>query len=63
MQAWTYVWAAVLAIGLAIFVGLAVVVTIGGWGDIRALFRTLREQHDEEPPRTDPGDAGDTETA
>ena len=41
MQAWTYVWAAVLAFGLAIFVGLAVVVTIGGWGDIRALFRTL----------------------
>jgi hypothetical protein len=35
-----------LLLGLVLFFALAVVVAIGGFFDIRALFKTIREQHE-----------------
>ena len=46
MSGWAQFWAWFLGFGLVLFFGLAVVVTIGGFFDIRALFKTIREQHD-----------------
>ena len=36
-------WIAVIWIALVLYFGLAVVVIIGGAGDIKRLFRTLRQ--------------------
>jgi len=54
MDYWIGLWTAVLVLGLGIFIGLAVVVTVGGFRDIRALFRRIEQQHadaGEDPPR------------
>ncbi len=41
MNAWAHFWTWFLVLGLAVFFGLAIVVTIGGLYDIRALFHRL----------------------
>jgi len=46
MSWWAVFWTWFLVFGLAAFVGLAVVVAIGGLFDIRALFRTLGRRHE-----------------
>ena len=48
MAFWVNFWTWLLLFGLLLFLGLAVVVSIGGFLDIRALFSRVREQHDEE---------------
>lgn len=48
MSFWEFFWAALLIFGLAIFTGLAVVVAIGGFADIRAMFRNIDRQHERE---------------
>ena len=46
MAFWTQFWTWLLLFALVVFLGLAVVVSIGGLLDIRALFKTIRDQHD-----------------
>jgi hypothetical protein len=48
MAFWVNFWMWLLLFGLLLFLGLAVVVSIGGLIDIRALFKRVREQQDEE---------------
>ncbi len=47
VQHWIMLWKIVLIGGISLFAVLAVVVSIGGFFDIRRLFRTLRAQHAE----------------
>ncbi len=42
---WILLWKIVFIVGVGLFALLAVFVTIGGFFDIRRLFRTLHEQH------------------
>ena len=42
---WQILWAAVFLGGLVLFAGLAIVVSIGGFFDIRSLFKSIEEQH------------------
>jgi len=45
MEFWIKLWTVVLIAGLSIFATLAVVVSIGGFFDIRALFKNIEAQH------------------
>jgi len=45
MDGWIRFWSLVLCLGIGAFVSLSVVVTIGGYQDIRSLFRSIDEQH------------------
>ena len=45
MAFWVSFWGIVLVVGLAAFAVLAVLVTVGGFGDARAMFRRIEEQH------------------
>ncbi len=45
---WAYLWKIVLVGSLALFGGLAVWVSIGGYFDIKRLFATIAESHKEE---------------
>ena len=47
IEFWIGLWKVVLIVGIGLFATLAVVVTIGGAIDVRKLFRTLKEQHQE----------------
>jgi hypothetical protein len=44
MEFWALVWTLVLALSLGGFAVLAVVVTIGGWKDLRELLADLRKR-------------------
>jgi hypothetical protein len=48
MNFWINFWAFFFFVSLAIFAGLAVVVTIGGFFNIRSLFKSLGAKHKEE---------------
>ena len=48
VSAWATFWGWTLVITLAVFALLAVVVAIGGFFDVRELFRTIDEQHGEQ---------------
>ena len=51
MNFWINFWSIFFFASLAIFAGLAVVVTIGGFFNIRSLFKSLTnrvDQHDEQ---------------
>ena len=55
MDFWVDLWTVFFFASLAIFAGLAVVVSIGGFFNIRSLFRTLTKQtalQDETAPDT-----------
>ncbi len=41
VEFWKGFWALVLLLGCLLFLGLSIVVTVGGLGDVRALFRRL----------------------
>ena len=45
---WIYLWKIVLIGSLALFGGLAVWVTIGGYYDIKRLFATITESHEKD---------------
>ena len=53
VETWILVWKVVLIGGVVLFAALAVVVTIGGAIDVRDLFRTLREQHEQQQANSD----------
>ncbi len=44
MHAWATFWTWLLVIGLSVFFGLAVVVSIRGFYDVHALFSSVRER-------------------
>ena len=46
MSVWIIFWTIVLIFGIAVFTGLAIVVTIRGVGDIRSLFKSISSQDD-----------------
>ncbi len=43
METWATVWKVVLVVGLAVFAGMSVWVTIGGALDIKRLLRRMDE--------------------
>jgi hypothetical protein len=47
-ESWTTFWGAVLGGGVLGFSVLAVSVTVGGFRDVRAMFRRITEQHERE---------------
>ena len=47
MQAWINIWTAVLLIGVLMFAGLSIVITIGGVGDLKELLRSMSERQRE----------------
>lgn len=48
MDIWINIWTAVFALTILVFGTLVVVVGIGGWADIKAMFKTLDAQDDAE---------------
>ena len=48
MEFWITFWAVLLVAALTIFAALAVVVTIGGFFDVKALLRSIDRKHGEE---------------
>lgn len=45
MTFWLWFWTVVLVAGIGVFAVLAVVVAIGGFFDIRSLFKSIESQH------------------
>lgn len=45
MEFWQGFWTVLLVVSLTAFAGLAVVVSIGGFFDVKALFKRLEDQH------------------
>ena len=60
MNFWIHFWSFFFFASLAIFACLAVVVTIGGFFNIRSLFKSLTERagQDDEQPCDKSGQAG-----
>ena len=48
MTFWIYFWTLLFFISLSLFAVMAVWVTIGGWKDIRTLFRDLANRQDDD---------------
>ena len=46
MMFWTTLWTVVFVVSILVFAAVAVMVTIGGIGDIRALFRRMDQRHE-----------------
>ena len=46
MSFWEVFWQVVLLVSLVAFAGLAVVVAIGGFGDIRSMLRKIDKRHE-----------------
>jgi hypothetical protein len=53
MAFWSTFWGIVLGVGMVMFTVLAVVVTVGGFGDVKAMFQGIERQHGKEM-RDDP---------
>lgn len=47
MDFWTSFWTAFFFVSLFLFAFLAVVVTIGGFFNIRSLFKSLEQRHEQ----------------
>ena len=45
MEFWIKLWTVVFVAGLSIFTILAIVVSIGGFFDVRSLFKSIEAQH------------------
>ena len=54
MNGWVTFWAIVLATSLAFYAVLACAVTIGGFIDVMAMFRTVEKQHEDAAHNTTP---------
>ena len=48
MGFWAFFWGALLLVALLCFAVLSVVVTVGGFKEVRALFEGIERQHREE---------------
>lgn len=47
MNAWITLWTVVFALGMLIYTGVAIVVTLGGLSDVRAMVAGIQRHHDE----------------
>jgi len=47
MEFWISFWGAVLVVGMLVFLCVAAVVTVGGFADVKAMFRGIDSQHDD----------------
>ena len=47
MDFWLSFWTGLLIVAIVAFAGLAVVVSIGGFFDVKALFRSMDKKHAE----------------
>ena len=47
MNGWMILWKAVFIIGITVFFGMSVWVTIAGFGDIKKLFRKINREHEQ----------------
>ena len=50
MNFWINFWSVFFFVSLVVFAGLAVVVTIGGFFNIRSLFKSLTAEHEQKSP-------------
>jgi len=48
MNFWINLWTLFFLVSLALFAGLAVIVSIGGFFDIRSLFKSLTDRTEQE---------------
>lgn len=48
MESWVLLWKITIIAAIGLFAGLAVVVSIGGYFDIKELFKSLKEDLDRE---------------
>ena len=48
MDAWMTFWTVLLVAGLGLFAVITVVVTVGGFFDLKAMFRSLADSQDQE---------------
>jgi len=46
MEGWVLFWAIVLGVSLSGFTVLALVVTVGGWKDLRKMLADLKREQD-----------------
>ena len=49
MAFWTNFWGLLLVVSMVIFAGVTVAVAIGGFSDIKSLFRSIESQHLDSP--------------
>lgn len=47
MNFWIYFWTIFFFVSLVVFAGVAIVVSIGGYFDVRSLFKSLSADPDE----------------
>tara|TARA_R110002049_G_scaffold4601_5_gene32793 strand:- start:1099333 stop:1099485 length:153 start_codon:yes stop_codon:yes gene_type:complete len=50
MDAWATFWGWFLIAVLVVFGLLSIAITIGGFFDVKSLFSSIEQQHDEEAP-------------
>ena len=50
MDAWATFWGWLLVIVLVIYAGLAIVITIGGFFDVKGMLTTIDAQHESATP-------------
>lgn len=48
METWISIWTVIFVLTLLVFTALLVVIAIGGWADIKAMFATLEAQEEHE---------------
>ncbi len=53
MNFWISLWKWVFVVGVSLFAGMSVWVTIGGFADIRRLFKKLDEDHHKTDKKSD----------
>ena len=49
METWTTIWTVVFVATIVVFAGMAVWVTIGGFQDLKAMFRDLKADREQDP--------------
>ena len=52
MNFWINFWSIFFFVSIALFAGLAVVVSIGGFFNIRSLFKSINQQHAQQRSET-----------
>jgi len=53
MDNWLTMWKLLLIVAFALFGGLAIAVAVGGFADIRKMFKSVDEQHHVKPDKDD----------
>ena len=61
MEAWTTFWGAFLIVALSIFAVISIVVSIGGFADVRKLFLDLEKEEEPPPATSAPSSTSDPE--